>query len=117
MRRGRRRGFTLLEVLVAVAVAGLVVAAGFKLITLSLNTLSQVVAEQSLVNEAQRVYLDFLAKKDMPDTGERKDADETYVVKWKVDTDSVPVADDLELTFRRLAVEYRGREMILYLPE
>jgi hypothetical protein len=69
------------------------------------------------VNEAQRVYLDFLAKKDMPDVGERKDAEEIYVVKWRIDTDSVPVADDLELTFRRLTVEYREREMILYLPE
>jgi hypothetical protein len=63
------------------------------------------------------VYLDFLAREDLPDTGERKDPDETYVVKWKVDTDSVPVADDLELTFRRLTVEYRDREMVLYLPE
>jgi prepilin-type N-terminal cleavage/methylation domain-containing protein len=115
--RKRRRGFTLLEVLVAVAVAGLVIVAGFKLITLSLSALSQVVMEQALVNEAQRVYLDFLANKDLPDTGERKDADETYVVKWKVDTDSVPVADDLELTFRKLTVEYRDREMVLYLPE
>jgi prepilin-type N-terminal cleavage/methylation domain-containing protein len=117
MRKRRRGGFTLLEVLVAVAIAGLVITAGFKLITLSLRTLSQVEVEQSLVNEAQRVYLDFLAKKDLSDTGERKDADEAYVVKWKVDTDSVPVADDLELTFRRLTVEYRDREMVLYLPE
>ncbi|MDR2174723.1 MAG: prepilin-type N-terminal cleavage/methylation domain-containing protein [Synergistaceae bacterium] len=115
--RGGRGGFTLLEVLVAVAVAGLVITAGFRLIALSLDTLSQVVAEQTLVNEAQKVYLDFLAGKDLPDTGEKKDADETHVVKWKVDTDSVPVADDLELTFRRLTVEYRDREMILYLPE
>ena len=115
----RRRGLTLLEVLVAVAVAGLVIAAGFKLIVLSLNTLSLVTAEQALVNEAQKVYLYFLAKKDLPDTGERKDGEdaEAYVVKWKVDTDSVPVADDLELTFRRLTVEYRDREMVLYLPE
>jgi prepilin-type N-terminal cleavage/methylation domain-containing protein len=115
--RGKRRGFTLLEVLAAVAIAGLVIAAGFKLITLSLSALSQVVAEQRLVNEAQRVYLDFLAKEDLPDTGERKDADEMYIVKWRVDTDSIPVADELELTFRRLTVEYRDREMILYLPE
>jgi prepilin-type N-terminal cleavage/methylation domain-containing protein len=117
MREGRRGGFTLLEVLVAVAIAGLVIAAGFDLITLSLNTLSQVVTERNLVNEAQRVYLDFLAGKDLPDIGERKDADETHVVKWRLDTDSVPVADDLELTFRKLTVEYREREMVLYLPE
>jgi prepilin-type N-terminal cleavage/methylation domain-containing protein len=108
---GRRDGFTLIEVLVAIAIAGLVTTGGFKLITLSLRTLSEVKIEQELVNEAQKVYLDFLTQEDMPDSGE-KDG-----VKWKVDTDSVPVADGLELTFRRLTVEYRDREMLLYLPD
>jgi prepilin-type N-terminal cleavage/methylation domain-containing protein len=113
----RRSGFTLLEVLAAVAIAGLVITAGFELVTLSLNTLSRVDTEQALINEAQKIYLDFLARKDLPDSGERKDDDEIYVVKWRVETDSVPVVDDLELTFRRLTVEYRDREMVLYLPE
>jgi prepilin-type N-terminal cleavage/methylation domain-containing protein len=109
--RRRREGFTLLEVLVAVAIVGLVTAGGFKLIALSLKTLSEVSLEKELLNEAQKVYLDFLTKEDMPDSGE-KDG-----VKWKVETDSVPVVDDLELTFRRLTVEYKEREMVLYLPE
>jgi hypothetical protein len=90
---------------------GLVTAGGFKLIALSLRTLSEVSLEKELVNEAQKVYLDFLTKEDMPDSGE-KDG-----VQWKVETDSVPVVDELELTFRRLTVEYKEREMILYLPE
>jgi prepilin-type N-terminal cleavage/methylation domain-containing protein len=107
----RHEGFTLLEVLVAVAIVGLVTAGGFKLIALSLRTLSEVSVEKELVNEAQKVYLDFLTKEDMPDSGE-KDG-----VKWKVETDSVPVVDELELTFRRLTVEYKEREMVLYLPE
>jgi hypothetical protein len=55
--------------------------------------------------------LDYLTKEDMMDRGE-KDG-----VKWKTETDSVPTLGDLELTFRRLVVEYQGREMILYLPE
>jgi prepilin-type N-terminal cleavage/methylation domain-containing protein len=109
--KGRRGGFTLLEVLVAVAIVGLVTAGGFQLLTLSLRTLSDVKTEQELVNEAQKVYLDFLSKEDMPDRGEEDG------VKWEVDTDSVPVVDGLELTFRRLTVEYRDREMVLYLPE
>jgi prepilin-type N-terminal cleavage/methylation domain-containing protein len=109
--RRKREGFTLLEVLVAVAIVGLVTAGGFKLIALSLRTLSEVSLEKELVNEAQKVYLDFLTKDDMPDSGE-KDG-----VQWKVETDSVPVVDELELTFRRLTVEYKEREMILYLPE
>ncbi|MDR2179872.1 MAG: type II secretion system GspH family protein [Synergistaceae bacterium] len=109
--RRRREGFTLLEVLVAVAIVGLVTVGGFKLIALSLRTLSEVRVEKELVNEAQKVYLDFLTKEDMPDSGE-KDG-----VKWKVETDSVPVVDDLELTFRRLTVEYKERELVLYLPQ
>lgn len=106
-----RRGFTLIEVLVAVAIVGLIVTAGFKLTSLSLWYLSGVGEEQELVNAAQKIQLDYLTKDDMSDTGE-KDG-----VKWKTMTDSVPVVGDLELTFRKLIVEYKNREMILYLPE
>ena len=107
----RRGGFTLIEVLVAVAIVGLTIAAGFKLTSLSLWYLSGVREEQELINAAQKIQLEFLTKKDMSDTGE-KDG-----VKWKVTTDSVPVVKELELTFRKLTVEYKNREMILYLPE
>ena len=105
-----RDGFTLIEVMAAVAIVGLVIAGGFKLITVSLWTLAEVTQEQELINEAQKVRLDYLTKGDLPDKGE-KDG-----VKWKTETGSVPVGD-LELKFRRLVVEYRDREMILYLPE
>ena len=95
----------------AVAIVGLVTAGGFKLISLSLRTLSEVSLEKELVNEAQKVYLDFLTKEDMPARGEKGG------VQWKVETDSVHVVDEVELTFRRLTVEYKDREMVLYLPE
>ena len=108
---GVRRGFTLVEVMVAVAIAGLVIAGGFKLITMSLMTLAEVRLEQELVNEAQKVYLDYLTKEDMTDRGERDG------VKWKTETDSAQVIGDMHLTFRRLVVEYQDREMVLYLPE
>ena len=105
-----RSGFTLIEVMVAVAIVGLVIAGGFKLITVSLITLNEVTLQQELINEAQKVRLDYLTKGDLPDKGE-KDG-----VKWKTERDSVPVGG-LELTFRKLVVEYRDREIILYLPE
>ena len=106
-----RAGFTLIEVMVAVAVAGLVIAGGFKLVTVSLRALSEVRLEQELINEAQKVYLDYMTKEDMPNRGE-KDG-----VKWKTETGTVSTIGDMELTFRRLIVEYQDREMILYLPE
>ena len=101
----------MIEVLVSVAIIGLVTAGGFKLIAMSLRRLADVKLEQELVNEAQKVYIEFLTKEDMSDSGEEDG------VKWRTETDSVPVVEDLELTFRRLVVEYRDREIILYLPD
>ena len=106
-----RTGFTLIEIMVAVAVAGLVIAGGFQLVTVSLRTLSEVRLEQQVVSEAQKVYLDYMTKEDMTDRGE-KDG-----VKWKTETDSAATIGDMELTYRRLVVEYQDREIILYLPE
>ena len=106
-----RRGFTLIEIMAAVAIVGLVIAGGFKLITVSLRALVEVNLEHELVNAAQKVYLDFMTKEDMPDKGEQDG------VKWKTETDSFQIAGNLELSFRRLVVEYMDREMTLYLPE
>ena len=108
---GRREGFTLIEVMVAVAITGLVIAGGFKLLTVSLRTLTEVRLEQELVSEAQKVYLDYLTREDMPNRGE-KDG-----VQWRTETDSVTTDGYMNFTFRRLIVEYQGREMALYLPE
>ena len=94
----------------AVAIAGLVIAGGFHLITVALRALTEVRLEQELVSEAQKVYLDYLTREDMPDRGE-KDG-----VKWRTETDFVPAFGNYELRFRRLIVEYRDREMVLYLP-
>ena len=106
-----RGGFTLVEVMVAVAIAGLVIAGGFTLVTISLRALAEVKSEQELINEAQKVYLDYLTKEDMANRGE-KDG-----VKWRTETDSALTFGDIELKYRRLVVEYKDREMTLYLPE
>lgn len=107
----RRKGFTLLEVLIAVAIMGLVVAGGFRLTALSLRTLSETEAERELLESAQVIFLDFSTKDDMPDSGEKNG------VKWRVTMDSLPIADGLELKFRKLHVESNAREIILYLPD
>ncbi len=106
-----RRAFTLMEVLVAVVIVGLVITAGFRLITMSLRTLSDVRIERELNSAAERILLNFKLKKDMADKGEEDG------IKWEARVDSVPLIGDLELTFRRLTVTIGDRSMILYLPE
>ena len=105
-----RAGFTLIEIMVAVAIVGLVVAGGFSLITMSLWALAEVRLDQELINEAQNVHLDYLTREDMPNRGERDG------VRWRTEADSVLTIGNLELNFRRLIVEYQDREIILYLP-
>ena len=106
-----RRAFTLMEVLVAVAIAGLVIAAGFRLIAMSLRSLAEVRGERELAAAAQRVWLEFRTKEDTPDKGE-KDG-----VTWETELDSVPVVGDMELPFKRVKVTLEGRSMLLYLPQ
>ncbi|NLL36348.1 MAG: prepilin-type N-terminal cleavage/methylation domain-containing protein [Fretibacterium sp.] len=105
-----RKAFTLVEVLVTVAILGLVVAAGFRLVTLSLRTLSEVRLTRRLTAEAQKVYLDFLTEPDTPDKGERDG------VQWETQNERTPVADGMELPYRRLTVTLEGRSMTLLLP-
>lgn len=101
----------------SVVVVSLVITAGYTLIGVSLRMLSMVETERALLSEAQKIYLDFLTQSDMTDTGEKQEEGSPYIVKWSVETDSVPVVDELELTFRRLTVEIGDREIVLFLQD
>ena len=104
----RRSGFTLMEVLVAVAIAGLVVSAGFRLITMSLRSLAEIQNERELTSAAQKLWLRFRTEENVPDSGKEDD------VEWRTERDSVPI-DSYELPFRRVTVTLRGRSMVFYL--
>lgn len=99
-----------MEVLVAVAIAGLVVSAGFRLVTMSLRSLAEIEGERELTAAAQRLWLRFRAERDMPDSG-REDG-----VEWSTELDSVPV-ESYELSFKRVKVTVGGRSMVLYLHQ
>jgi len=105
-----KTGFTLVEIMVTVAIAGLVLTGGLNLVGVALRALVDVRLEQELVSEAQKVYLEYLTREDMPDRGERDG------VRWRAETDTISAFGNYELGFRRLIVEYQDREMILYLP-
>lgn len=108
-----RRGFTLMEVLVATAVAGLVITAGFRLIAMSYRLLGEVRGERELVAAAQEVWLRFRVDADMPSSG--KDDDKGY--SWKADNESIPV-DDYELKYRKVTVTTEdGRSTVIYVSE
>ena len=76
----------------------------------ALRGLTEVRLEQELINEAQKIHLEYLTREIMPDRGERDG------VRWRTEADSIRAFGNYELTFRRLIVEYQDREMILYLP-
>ncbi|MBQ9566290.1 MAG: prepilin-type N-terminal cleavage/methylation domain-containing protein [Synergistaceae bacterium] len=105
-----RSGFTLMEVLVAVAIAGLVVAGGFRLLSLSFRSLGEVRKERELIAAAQKLWLRFRTEDGVPESG-KEDG-----VEWSTEKDSVPI-EDFELRFRRVRVTVEGRSMLLYLPE
>lgn len=98
-----------MEVMIAVAIAGLVVAAGFRLIAMSLRSLAEIRGERDLTAAAQRVWLRFRTEADMPDSG----VDEG--VEWRTEEDSIPI-EDFELPFKRVTVTLNGRSMVIYLP-
>ncbi|MCR5346496.1 MAG: type II secretion system GspH family protein [Fretibacterium sp.] len=104
----RRGGFTLMEVLVAVAIAGLVVSAGFRLITMSLRSLAEIQGERELTAAARKLWLRFRTEENMPESGSEDG------VEWRTERDSVPV-ESFELSFKRLTVTMGGRSMVLYL--
>ncbi len=104
------KGFTLMEVLVAVAITGLVVAGGFRLIAMSMRTLAEIQGERDLTAAAQRIWLQFKTDSEMPDSG--KDGD----VEWETDFDTIKF-EDLELPYKRVKISLRGRSMFIYLPQ
>ena len=104
------KGFTLMEVLVAVAITGLVVAGGFRLIAMSMRTLAEIQGERDLTSAAQKIWLNFKTDGEMPDSG--KDGD----VEWETDFDTIKF-EDLELPYKRVKITLRGRSMFIYLPQ
>ena len=100
-----------MEVLIAVAIAGLVVTAGFRLLSMSFRSLAEIQRERELISAAQKLWLRFRIEDGMPESGSEEG------VEWSTELDSIPVVDDFELRFRRVKVTTGGRSMIIYLPQ
>ncbi len=107
----RKSGFTLMEVLVSVAVAGLVISAGFKLIAMSYKLMAELEIEQELISASQKIWLRFRTDEDMPDNGTEDN------ITWRTERDSVQVGEDYELKFRRVIISIGNRSTNIYLAE
>ena len=108
-----RKGFTLMEVLVSVAVAGLVISAGFRLIAMSYKLMAELQIERGLASAAEEIWMRFRVDTDMPENG----TDDEKGITWRTTHESVPV-DDYELKFRRVTVSTGdGRSTIIYVAE
>ena len=110
----RRCGFTLLEVLVATAIAGLSITAGFRLIAMSYSTLERVEQERRMTEAASRIWLRFRTDPDTPSSG----TDEDLSVRWEAREMSVPIAslgEDFEFRYRRVTIrDETGSEAYIY---
>lgn len=113
----KHKGFTLTEVLVAIAIAGFVITAGFRLIAMSSRLMGEIEAERELVTAAKRIWLKFRLDSRMTDSG--KDT-ENESITWKTERDSIPVAD-YELHFKRVIVTLNSpggnRSMVIYVAD
>ena len=97
----------------SVAVAGLVISAGFRLIAMSYKLMAELMAERELAAAAEEIWMRFRVDKDMPDNG----TDDKKGITWQATHESVPV-DEYELQFRRVTIRLRdGRSTTIYVDE
>ena len=97
----------------SVAIAGLVISAGFRLIAMSYRLMGELQSERELISAAQEIWLRFRIDEDMPDNG----TDDKKNITWQSQKVSIPI-EEYELTFRRVTVSILGgRTTIIYVPE
>ena len=109
----RRKGFTLMEVLVATAIAGMVISAGFRLIAMSYRLMGELQTERELIAAAQEIWLRFRLDKDMSDNG----TDDEKGIRWEAKKVTVPV-EEYELDYKAVTVTIAsGRSTLIYIAE
>lgn len=102
-----------MEVLIATAIAGLVISAGFRLIAMSYRLLGELSGEREIISAAQRIWLRFRLDPTMPESGN----DDEAGITWSTSKESVLV-DEYELKYRCVTVKIAsGRSAIIYVPE
>jgi len=102
-----------MEVLVATAVAGLVITAGFRLIAMSYRLLGELDGERELISASQEIWLRFRTDENMPSSGR----DDKKNISWEAANESVTV-EDYEFKYRKVTVTTAsGRSAVIYVDE
>ena len=102
-----------MEVLIASAIAGLVITAGFRLIGMSYKLLAGIETERQLIDAAREIWLRFRIDEDTPDNG----TDDKKNISWRTERISIPV-DDYELKYKRVTISLPdGQSTVIYLNE
>lgn len=97
----------------SVAIAGLVISAGFRLIAMSYKLMAELQVERELTAAAQNIWLRFRVDGDMSDNG----TDDKNNITWRADNRSVTV-DDYELKYKRVTVTISGgQSTVIYVAE
>ncbi len=106
----RKGGFTLIEVLVAVIILGLVATASFRLMIMSGRTINEVQVQRELLNRAREIQFSMLFQ-EKADSGREND------MAWETRKISQPVfGGKWEVAYRRVDLTYKGRTIVIYLP-
>lgn len=108
----KKSGFTLMEVLIAVAITGLVVSAGFRLVAMSLKMMNELEAERKLIAAAQMMWLRFRNEKDMTDSG----SDDDNNIRWESQHESIPI-EEWELKYKKVKITLGNRSTFIYVAD
>ena len=107
----RNKGFTLLEVLIAVAILGLVATGSLRLMIISSRSLLEVEETRELLNEARIIQLEFMTNETKQSSGSEGK------FKWDTREDAWSVLDgQWELKYKELKIETENNEIVLYIP-
>ncbi|HPJ24985.1 MAG TPA: prepilin-type N-terminal cleavage/methylation domain-containing protein [Synergistaceae bacterium] len=107
---GGRRGFTLLEVLVAVGIMGLVVVGCLRLTLVAQQTLREVAVQRQLLDHARSLLIQD-KRGVLPDHGSEGD------LSWQIEKkDQQAEQGDFTLSYRIITVRYQGRSVNFYMP-
>ena len=100
-----------MEVLIAIAILGLVATGSLRLMMISSRSLLEVGETRELLEEARKIQLNFMTNDTTPSKGSEGK------FKWDSKEGSWPVLDGKwELKFKELRIETQTNEIVLYMP-